>query len=108
MLLEAEGQGERKVEVSSGRSDEEMESAERADATKGIARGEVDSQEGGIYETFVGGQNVSMYAVRLIPVGASESGAEKAQPTYQRGVDSRGEARKRRAGGSFTGLEGDA
>ena len=31
--------------VSSGRSDEEMESAERADATKGIARGEVDSQE---------------------------------------------------------------
>lgn len=26
----------------------------------------------------------------------------------QRGVDSRGEARKRRAGGSFTGLEGDA
>lgn len=28
-----------------------MESAERADATKGIARGEVDSQEGGIYET---------------------------------------------------------
>jgi hypothetical protein len=44
-----------------------------------------------------------MYAVRLIPVGASESGAEKAQPTYQRGVDSRGEAQERRAADSSTG-----